>query len=76
MPLAYNVAVAIHRSEDRPTVLLADKRMVATVNSITVAFSQRFICSSTENFICVLPGGNLGNAEETMAVLVKLKESE
>ena len=76
MPLAYNVAIAIHRSENRPTVMQADRQMVAIVNGITVAFSQRFICSPTPDFICALPGGKLGNAIDTIEVLEKFKESE
>jgi len=54
MPLAYNVAIAIHRSENIPTALRADRRMVARVNTVVVGYSQRFICSPSLDFTCVL----------------------
>jgi Protein of unknown function (DUF4238) len=76
MPLAYNVAIAIHRSENRATAMLADKVMVARVNSIVVGFSQRFICSATPDFTCILPSKELGNAKDTIAVLRRFRESE
>jgi hypothetical protein len=76
MPLAHNVAIAIHRSESRPTAMRADQEMIARVNAIVVAYSQRFICSRTQDFMCVLPNGELGKAKDTIAVLKHLIESE
>jgi uncharacterized protein DUF4238 len=76
MPLAHNVAIAIHRSENRPTAMRADQRMIAIVNAMVVAYSQRFICSPTPDFICLLQNGELGNAKDTIAFLKSLSASE
>jgi hypothetical protein len=76
MPLAYNVAIAIHRSENIPTALRADRRMVARVNTVVVGYSQRFICSPSLDFTCVLPNRQLGNAKDTIAALQRFRESE
>lgn len=75
MPLAYNVAVSIHRSE-LPVTMKADRQMVAIVNALTVACAERFICSPTPDFICKLPGGNIGNALDVAAVLKRFHEAE
>jgi hypothetical protein len=76
MPLAYNVAIAIHRSENIPTAIRADRRMVARVNTVVVGYSERFICSPTPDFMCVLPNRQLGNAKDTVAALQRFRESE
>jgi hypothetical protein len=75
MPLAHNVAVVIHRSEGVPVTMKADRQMVAIVNALTVAFSERFICSPTPDFIAKLPGGNIGNAADVAAVLKSFREA-
>jgi hypothetical protein len=64
MPLCRNVAVAFHRVEGIPTAQRANERMVAIVNSITISHAQRFICSPSGDFVCVLPDGSLGNAKQ------------
>jgi hypothetical protein len=70
MPLAYNVAVMIHRLPDRHTAVRADRYMVSLVNSLTVSYAERFICSSTLDFTLLLPGGKqIGNAADAAAVL-------
>jgi hypothetical protein len=75
MPLARNVAVAIHRLEDVPTVLQADQEMVARINSLTVAFAERFICSPTADFTCLLPNKTLGNSTDSLKFLSHLREA-
>jgi hypothetical protein len=73
MPLAYNVAVMIHRFQDRPTALRADHYMVSLVNSLTVLYAERLICSPTPDFTLLLPGGKqIGNAADAAAVLRSL----
>lgn len=75
MPLAHNVAVTIRRLQDCPATLRADRYMVALVNSLTIAFAERFICSPTPGFIFLLPGGKeIGNAGDAAAVLRSLDE--
>lgn len=70
MPLAYNVAVMIHRFQDRPTALRADHYMVSLVNSLTVSYAERFICSPAPDFTLLLPGSKrIGNAADAAAVL-------
>jgi hypothetical protein len=69
MPIARNVALVLHRLDNVPQVQRATREMVAVVNATTVAFAERFICSSTPDFFCRLPNGQLGNAEETMEAL-------
>jgi hypothetical protein len=70
MPLAYNVAAMIHRFQDRPTALRADRYMVSLVNSLTVSYAERFICSPTPDFTLLLPGGKqIGNAADAATVL-------
>jgi hypothetical protein len=69
MPLAHNVAVAIHRLDNVPTAQRANERMVAIVNTITISHAQRFICSPIEDFVCVLPNRQLGNAKEAVEAL-------
>ena len=76
MPLAHNVAIVVHGNEDVPLVQRANQRMVAIVNAITVSHAQRFICSRTQDFVCVLPGGRLGNAQEAVDALVSLQRTE
>jgi hypothetical protein len=76
MPLAYNVAVAIHRDEGRPMAATADYQMVARINAMAVALSDRFICSPVSDFTCFLPDKELGNAREAVAALKRLRESE
>jgi hypothetical protein len=71
MPLAYNAALAIHRLENIPTAQRANQRMVAIVNSSTISHAQRFICSTTRDFVCVLPNRELGNAEEAVKTLMQ-----
>jgi len=47
--------------------------MVAIVNAITVSYAQRFICSPTQDFVCVLPDRRLGNAQEAVIALTALQ---
>jgi len=74
MPLAYNVAIAIHRSENIPTALRADRRMVARVNTVVVGYSQRFICSPSLILRCVLPNRQLG-MQRTLSQLYSVFEN-
>jgi hypothetical protein len=76
VPLAYNVALMIHQHDDRPVALTADQRMVAIVNTITISHAQRFICSPTNDFVCVLPDRRLGNAREAVEALVSFASNE
>jgi hypothetical protein len=70
MPLAYNVAVMIHRFQNRPTSLRADRYMVSLVNSLTISYAERFICSPTPDFIFLTPGSKeIGNAADASAIL-------
>lgn len=70
MPLAYNLAVVVHRFQDHPTAFRADQFMVSLVNSLTVSYAERFICSPTPDFTVLLPGGKqIGNAADAAAVL-------
>ena len=70
MPLAHNVAVMIHRFQDRPTSLRADRYMVALVNSLTISYAERFICSPTPDYIFLTPGSKqIGNAADAAAIL-------
>jgi hypothetical protein len=75
MPLAYNVALVIHGLDNIPTAQSANQGMVAIVNAITVSHAQQFICSRTRDFICVLPGGRLGNAQEALNTLLALRNT-
>lgn len=70
MPLAHNVAVVFHRSEGRPTAQRANERMVATVNAITIAHAQRFVCSIDRDFVCALPDRRIGNAKQTFEAVM------
>jgi hypothetical protein len=70
MPLAHNVAVVIHKSNGVPTAQRANERMVAVVNACTVSQAQRFICSPREDFVCVLPDRQMGNAKRTLETLM------
>jgi Protein of unknown function (DUF4238) len=76
MPLAHNVAMVVHRNEGVPVVQAATQRMIANVNASTVCQAQRFICSPTQDFVCVLPGGRLGNAQEAVSALMSLQGSD
>jgi len=78
MPLAHNVAVVFHRSEDRPTAQRANERMVAIVNAITIAHAQRFVCSIDRDFVCALPDRRIGNAKQTFEAVMSfgLKHSK
>ncbi|MFZ0481647.1 MAG: DUF4238 domain-containing protein [Terriglobales bacterium] len=76
MPIAYNVAIAIHRFENRPTAVRADQRMVARINTITIANAERFICSPVPDFACVLPNKELGRATNAVAVLQQFTRRE
>jgi hypothetical protein len=70
MPLAYNVAVMIRRFQDCPTSLRADRYMVSLVNSLTISYAERFICSPTPDFIFLTPGNKeIGNAADAAAIL-------
>jgi hypothetical protein len=70
MPLAHNVAVVFHRIEGRPTEQRANESMVATVNAITVAHAQRFVCSIDHDFVCALPDRRIGNAKQTFEAIM------
>lgn len=70
MPLSRRVAVAFHRFKGIPVAQRANERMVAIVNSVTISHAQRFICSPTADFVCVLPGGRLGNAKQALETLM------
>ena len=70
MPLAHNVAIMIHRFQDRPTALRADRHMVAVVNALTISHAERFICSPTSDFAFLLPGcKEIGNAADAAVLL-------
>ena len=69
LPIAMNVALMLHRSPTFPQVRRAPRRMIAAVNSVTVANAERFVFSPTANFIALLPGGYIGDAEQTLAEL-------
>jgi hypothetical protein len=70
MPLAYNLAVMIHRFQDRPTSLRADRYMVSLVNSLTISYAERFICSPTPDYIFLTPGSKeIGNAADAASIL-------
>lgn len=73
MPLAYNVALVVHQNENVPVTQRANERMVAIVNSITIAYAERFICSPTRDFKCVLPNREIGNASDAVATLRSFK---
>lgn len=70
MPLAYNVALVIHRNENVPTAQRANQRMVGVVNALTISHAQRFICSPTRDFVCGLPDRRLGNAREAIETIL------
>lgn len=76
MPLARNVAIVVHGREGVPVIQAANQRMVAIVNAFTGSHAQRFICSPTQDFVCILPGGRLGNAQETVNALVSLQTTD
>jgi Protein of unknown function (DUF4238) len=65
MPLAHNVALVIHRRENAPIVQGVNQRMVGVVNAITISHAQRFICSPTRDFVCVLPDKRLVHMSQT-----------
>jgi len=69
MPIAKNVALVMHRFSDVPPAQPAHKQMVALVNAMTIMQAQRNIFSCTEDFVCRLPGGGLGNAQQSIEAL-------
>jgi hypothetical protein len=69
MPIAKNVALVMHRLSDVPPAQPAHQQMVALVNQMTIMHAQRNIFSCTEDFICRLPGGRLGNAQQSVEAL-------
>jgi hypothetical protein len=73
MPLAYNVALVLHQEDKIPITQRADQRMVAIVNTITIAYAERFICSPARDFKCVLPNRAIGNASDAVATLMSFK---
>lgn len=75
MPLAHNVAIVFHRGEGIPTAQRANERMVAIVNTITVAHAQRFVFSMSDDFVCVLPDRRIGNAKEAVEAVISLGSS-
>ncbi len=76
MPLAYNVALMVHRFDKNPIALRADRGMVAVVNSIAISHAQRFVCSPTPDFSCLLPGGRLGNAREGIETVMSMNAAD
>jgi len=70
MPLAHNVALVIHTLKDGPTVQLVPERIVGVVNACTVGYAQRFICSPLQDFVCVLPNRQVGNAKQTVEAIM------
>jgi hypothetical protein len=71
VPLAYNVALVLHKEDYGKGALWADRRMVGVVNCLTVVKAQRFICSPGPDFVCGLPNHRMGNAQETIETLRK-----
>src|SRR5260370_3193141 len=69
VPLAYNVALVLHKEDYVKDAVCAHHRMVGVVNCLTVVKAKRFICSPGADFICRLPDGRLGNAKETIETL-------
>jgi hypothetical protein len=69
MPIAKNVALVMHRLSDVPPAQPAHQQMVALVNTMTIMQAQRNIFSCTEDFICRLPSGAIGNARQSIEAL-------
>jgi hypothetical protein len=73
MPLAKNVALCSVGTADTGTAYRADNRMVGVVNCLAIAQAKRHVFSPAGEFVCRLPGGQLGNAAETMGRLRSLR---
>lgn len=67
MPIARNVALVLHRIPDVPHVQRALREMVGLVNILTISQARRAAFSSTPGFVCMMQGGQLGNAQQGIA---------
>jgi hypothetical protein len=73
MPLARNVALVMHQLSGVPPAQLVPQAMVAVVNAMTLIQAQRNVFSCTKDFVCRLPGGTLGNAQESIKAVLSFR---
>jgi hypothetical protein len=64
MPIARNVALVLHQIPNVPNVQRALPEMVGLVNILTISQARRAAFSSAPDFVCTLDGGKLGNAQQ------------